>query len=102
MSIHLSCPGKRGLMLSVLRALDYLGLDIQEASIYNSIRFTLDISRAEVRTEMSFSFTLLTCLYLLFIHQGFLSNTMKLGVNGINYFWLVIPIHNFASFYYFI
>ncbi|PKI52482.1 hypothetical protein CRG98_027054 [Punica granatum] len=50
-SIHLSCPGKRGLILSVTKALDNLGLDMQEGSIYNSIRFTFDVSRAEFPGE---------------------------------------------------
>lgn len=52
-NIHMFCSRRPGLLLSTTRALDSLGLDIQQAVISCVNGFALDIFRAEV------------CIYLL-------------------------------------
>lgn len=60
------CGRRPGLLLSTVRALDNLGLDIQQAVISCFNGFAMDIFRAEV----NFSFLTLTLrfFYLPFIH----------------------------------
>ncbi|KAB2008623.1 hypothetical protein ES319_D10G111800v1 [Gossypium barbadense] len=47
-NIHMFCPRRVGFLLSTMRALDNLGLDIQQAVISCFNGFALDIFRAEV------------------------------------------------------
>lgn len=47
-NIHMFCSRRPGLLLSTMRALDNLGLDIQQAVISCFNGFALDIFRAEV------------------------------------------------------
>jgi hypothetical protein len=47
-NIHMFCGRKPGLLLSTMRALDNLGLDIQQAVISCFNGFAMDIFRAEV------------------------------------------------------
>ncbi|KAL8456822.1 hypothetical protein ACS0TY_034893 [Phlomoides rotata] len=46
-NIHMLCARKPGLLLSILRAIDNLGLDIQQAVITSFNAFALDIFRAQ-------------------------------------------------------
>ncbi|XP_045825849.1 transcription factor ICE1 [Trifolium pratense] len=46
-NIHMFCPRKPGLLLSTMKALDNLGLDIQQAVISCFNGFAMDIFRAE-------------------------------------------------------
>lgn len=48
-NIHMFCARRPGLLLSTMRALDNLGLDIQQAVISCFNGFALDVFRAEVR-----------------------------------------------------
>lgn len=48
MNIHMFCARRPGLLLSTMRALDNLGLDIQQAVISCFNGFALDVFRAEV------------------------------------------------------
>lgn len=56
MNIHMFCSRRPGLLLSVTRTLDNLGLDIQQAVISCFNGFALDVFKAEVQI-----------LYLIFI-----------------------------------
>lgn len=47
-NIHMFCARRAGLLLSTMRALDNLGLDIQQAVISCFNGFALDVFRAEV------------------------------------------------------
>lgn len=47
-NIHMFCSRRPGLLLSTMRALDNLGLDIQQAVISCFNGFALDVFRAEV------------------------------------------------------
>nr|KJB34297.1 hypothetical protein B456_006G058000 [Gossypium raimondii]KJB34298.1 hypothetical protein B456_006G058000 [Gossypium raimondii] len=47
-NIHMFCARRPGLLLSTMRALDNLGLDIQQAVINYFNGFALDVFRAEV------------------------------------------------------
>ncbi|KAK8966621.1 Transcription factor SCREAM2 [Platanthera guangdongensis] len=47
-NIHMFCARRPGLLLSTMRALDGLGLDIQQAVISCFNGFALDVFRAEV------------------------------------------------------
>jgi UTP:GlnB (protein PII) uridylyltransferase len=47
-NIHMFCGRRPGLLLSTMRALDNLGLDIQQAVISCFNGFAMDIFRAEV------------------------------------------------------
>lgn len=47
-NIHMFCARRPGLLLSTMRALDSLGLDIQQAVISCFNGFALDVFRAEV------------------------------------------------------
>lgn len=47
-NIHMFCARRPGLLLSTMRALDNLGLDIQQAVISCFNGFALDVFRAEV------------------------------------------------------
>ncbi|XP_040945039.1 transcription factor SCREAM2 isoform X2 [Gossypium hirsutum] len=49
-NIHMFCARRAGLLLSTMRALDNLGLDIQQAVISCFNGFALDVFRAEVFT----------------------------------------------------
>lgn len=53
-NIHMFCARRPGLLLSTMRALDGLGLDIQQAVISCFNGFALDVFQAEV----SFKFLL--------------------------------------------
>ncbi|XP_052476606.1 transcription factor SCREAM2 isoform X2 [Gossypium raimondii] len=46
-NIHMFCARRPGLLLSTMRALDNLGLDIQQAVINYFNGFALDVFRAE-------------------------------------------------------
>ncbi|XP_016735307.1 transcription factor SCREAM2 isoform X2 [Gossypium hirsutum] len=48
-NIHMFCARRAGLLLSTMRALDNLGLDIQQAVINCFNGFALDVFRAEGR-----------------------------------------------------
>lgn len=48
MNIHMFCGRRPGLLLSTMRAVDNLGLDIQQAVISCFNGFAMDIFRAEV------------------------------------------------------
>ncbi|KAA0066930.1 transcription factor ICE1 [Cucumis melo var. makuwa] len=50
-NIHMFCSRKPGLLLSTMRALDNLGLDIQQAVISCFNGFALDVFRAEQSKE---------------------------------------------------
>lgn len=47
-NIHMFCGRRPGLLLSTMRAMDNLGLDIQQAVISCFNGFAMDIFRAEV------------------------------------------------------
>jgi UTP:GlnB (protein PII) uridylyltransferase len=47
-NIHMFCARKPGILLSTVRALDSLGLDIEQAVISCFGGFAMDIFRAEV------------------------------------------------------
>lgn len=47
-SIHMFCGSRPGILLSAMRAMDNLGLDIQQAVISCFNGFALDVFRAEV------------------------------------------------------
>lgn len=47
-NIHMFCSRRPGLLLSTMRALDNLGLDIQQAVISCFNGFAMDVFRAEV------------------------------------------------------
>lgn len=53
-NIHMFCARRPGLLLSTMRALDGLGLDVQQAVISCFNGFALDVFRAEVRTALSY------------------------------------------------
>ena len=48
MNIHMFCGRRPGLLLSTMRALDNLGLDVQQAVVSCFNGFALDVFRAEV------------------------------------------------------
>ncbi|XP_061358545.1 transcription factor ICE1 [Gastrolobium bilobum] len=50
-NIHMFCTRRPGLLLSTMRALDNLGLDVQQAVISCFNGFALDVFRAEQRIE---------------------------------------------------
>lgn len=60
-NIHMFCARKPGIFLSTMRALDSLGLDVQQAVISCFNGFALDVFRAEVCT--SFPVSSLTSKY---------------------------------------
>lgn len=60
LNIHMFCARRPGLLLSTVRALDALGLDVQQAVISCFNGFALDLFRAEVRLCMPHS----TLVYL--------------------------------------
>jgi UTP:GlnB (protein PII) uridylyltransferase len=47
-NIHMSCPLKPGILLSTMKTLDSLGLDIEQAVISCFDDFAMDIFKAEV------------------------------------------------------
>lgn len=47
-NIHMFCSRRPGLLLSTMRALDNLGLDVQQAVISCFNGFAMDVFRAEV------------------------------------------------------
>ncbi|XVF16110.1 hypothetical protein REPUB_Repub10bG0003100 [Reevesia pubescens] len=53
-NIHMFCARRPGLLLSTMRALDNLGLDIQQAVISCFNGFALDVFRAEVHFSLLF------------------------------------------------
>jgi UTP:GlnB (protein PII) uridylyltransferase len=61
LNIHMFCARRPGLLLSTVRALDALGLDVQQAVISCFNGFALDLFRAEVRPGHSWS-SAFTCL----------------------------------------
>lgn len=48
MNIHMFCGRRPGLLLATMKALDNLGLDVQQAVISCFNGFALDVFRAEV------------------------------------------------------
>ena len=48
-NIHMFCGRRPGLLLDTMKALDNLGLDVQQAVISCFNGFALDVFRAEVR-----------------------------------------------------
>jgi UTP:GlnB (protein PII) uridylyltransferase len=48
-NIHMFCARRPGILLSTMRALDNLGLDIEQAVISCFNGFAMDVFRAEVR-----------------------------------------------------
>lgn len=48
-NIHMFCARRPGILLSTMRALDSLGLDIEQAVISCFDGFAMDVFRAEVR-----------------------------------------------------
>lgn len=61
-NIHMSCARRPGLLLSAVRALDNLGLDVQQAVISCFNGFALDVLRAEVTRTPSINLLLSPCL----------------------------------------
>ncbi|OWM70707.1 hypothetical protein CDL15_Pgr014380 [Punica granatum] len=59
-NIHMFCARRPGLLLSTMRALDNLGLDIQQAVISCFNGFALDVFRAEVALSLSISISRIT------------------------------------------
>ena len=55
MNIHMFCGRRPGLLLATMKALDNLGLDVQQAVISCFNGFALDVFRAEVRLITSSS-----------------------------------------------
>ncbi|XP_041005343.1 transcription factor ICE1-like isoform X1 [Juglans microcarpa x Juglans regia] len=53
-NIHMFCARRPGLLLSTMRALDNLGLDIQQAVISCFNGFALDVFRAEVNQRLDY------------------------------------------------
>lgn len=51
LNIHMFCARRPGLLLSTMRALDGLGLDVQQAVISCFNGFALDVFRAEQAKE---------------------------------------------------
>lgn len=49
-NIHMFCARRPGILLSTMRALDSLGLDIEQAVISCFDGFAMDVFRAEVRS----------------------------------------------------
>ena len=56
MNIHMFCGRRPGLLLATMKALDNLGLDVQQAVISCFNGFALDVFRAEVRTITTSTF----------------------------------------------
>lgn len=52
LNIHMFCARRPGLLLSTMRALDGLGLDVQQAVISCFNGFALDVFRAEQAKEV--------------------------------------------------
>ena len=48
MNIHMFCHKRPGLLLSIMRTLDSVGLDVQQAVISGFNGFAMDVFRAEV------------------------------------------------------
>ena len=63
-NIHMLCAGMPGLLLSTMRALDGLGLDVQQAVISCFNGFALDVFRAEVHSY--FKLILLSVISVVF------------------------------------
>jgi UTP:GlnB (protein PII) uridylyltransferase len=59
-NIHMFCARRPGLLLSTMRALDGLGLDVQQAVISCFNGFALDVFRAEVPIGIKL-FIVVTC-----------------------------------------
>ena len=57
MNIHMFCGRRPGLLLATMKALDNLGLDVQQAVISCFNGFALDVFRAEVRLITSSSYS---------------------------------------------
>jgi len=49
LNIHMFCARRPGLLLSTVRALDAMGLDVQQAVISCFNGFAMDLFRAEVK-----------------------------------------------------
>jgi UTP:GlnB (protein PII) uridylyltransferase len=60
LNIHMFCARQPGLLLSTMRALDGLGLDVQQAVISCFNGFALDVFRAEARFS-EHNFCLVVC-----------------------------------------
>jgi hypothetical protein len=75
LNIHMFCARRPGLLLSTVRALDALGLDVQQAVISCFNGFALDLFRAEVRLCMPHS-TLVYLTFLCNFHSSSLPLTM--------------------------
>ena len=63
-NIHMLCAGMPGLLLSTMRALDGLGLDVQQAVISCFNGFALDVFRAEVHSYFKLISSFLSLSYL--------------------------------------
>lgn len=61
-NIHMFCARRPGLLLSTMRVLDCLGLDIQQAVISCFNGFALDVFRAEVSLLLTTPNKLRVCL----------------------------------------
>ena len=73
MNIHMFCGRRPGLLLATMKALDNLGLDVQQAVISCFNGFALDVFRAEVRLITSSSYSQFkhfgTMTFFLFVYQ---------------------------------
>lgn len=69
-NIHMFCARKPGILLSTMRALDSLGLDIEQAVISCFSGFAMDVFRAEVRGDhmVIISSSLLYSIIILTLH----------------------------------
>ncbi len=70
LNIHMFCARRPGLLLSTMRALDGLGLDVQQAVISCFNGFALDVFRAEARFSKH-NFCLVVCsgdIHLIVVH----------------------------------
>ena len=77
-NIHMFCARRPGLLLSTMRALDVLGLDIQQAVISCFNGFALDVFEAEVSTSPSFIIMKQLSRLLNFLVSLFLTRFLRL------------------------
>lgn len=69
-NIHMFCARRPGLLLSAMRAVEGLGLDVQQAVISCFNGFTLDIFKAEVMHKILCSFSELAFRYSILKDSG--------------------------------
>ncbi len=96
LNIHMFCARRPGLLLSTMRALDGLGLDVQQAVISCFNGFALDVFRAEARFS-EHNFCLVVCFgdiytWLLFIFS--MSHASVSNFDMCIWFKPTIPFHH--------